>query len=106
MPNAQERDVMKKKSKSSIKLSANRLRKIVLEEKNKFYETLELKASSPEAAAKKTKEVDADSYAGSLSKAIDHVRALKIKESQLKNNLKATISEKKRFVNAILKSLK
>ena len=97
---------MKKKSKTSIKLSAAKLRKIVLEEKNKFYETLELKTSSPADAEKKTKEVDADDYAGTLSKAINHVKALKIKESQLKNNLKVTISEKKRFVNAILKSLK
>jgi|ETNmetMinimDraft_2_1059921.scaffolds.fasta_scaffold155809_1 hypothetical protein len=97
---------MKKKSKKSIKLSAKRLRKIVLEEKTKFYETLELKTSSPEDAAKKTKEVDAGDYAGTLSKALDHVRALKIKESRLKNNLQNTISEKKRFVNAILKSLK
>jgi len=63
------------------KLTAKRLHSLVLEEKARYNCDLEKEA-------KKTKKVEADGYADTLEKDIDHLAALKIKEAQKKIELK------------------
>jgi hypothetical protein len=74
-----------------MKLSSSVLRRIIAEEAAKF------KKETPEAAAKDTKEVDADEYADTLEKHVDMMKALKIEESRLERRLKK-IREEKRHV--------
>jgi hypothetical protein len=68
------------------------LRKIVLEERAKLMEVLETGKEHPEDVT--PDETDADGYAGTLEKDIDHYKALKIHEARLRRQL-GKISEAK-----------
>lgn len=63
------------------KLSIGQLKKIIAEEKAAHIVDVE-------KHAKKTKEVEADEYADTLEKEIDHAKAMKIKEAKLVSELK------------------
>lgn len=80
------------------KLTSDYLLKLVLEEKEKYEKDLK-------AAAKKTREVDADEFADTLEKEIDHLAVLKIKETMARNELKA-IQEQREAVKKRIRSLK
>lgn len=83
----------------NIKLTPSLLRKIVLEEKRKIYETLEQgKEESEKVAAEET---DADELADSLEKDIDFMAALKIQESMLKKKYKKVQVAKRRLYKKI-----
>lgn len=73
--------------KKPRKLTLPMLRRLVLEEKEKYEKDLK-------AAAKKTREVDADEYADTLEKKVDHLAMLKIKESKLVESLRAIRRQK------------
>jgi len=68
------------------------LRKIVLEERAKLAEVLETGKEHPEDIS--PDETDADGYADTLEKDIDHYKALKIHEAKLRRQL-AKVSEAK-----------
>jgi hypothetical protein len=86
----------------SVKLTPALLRKIVLEEKARMIREA---SSDPIASGKahpsdvSVPEVDADGYAETLEKDIDHMKALKIQEARLAAKLKR-IQEAKRRIRA------
>jgi hypothetical protein len=82
---------------SVVKLTPELLRKIVLEEKEKYEKDVK-------AAAKNTREVEADEYADTLEKKIDHLAALKIKESNLRRELAAVVEQRVTIMKALKES--
>lgn len=54
------------------------------------------------AAAKKTKEVDADEYPNTLEKDIDHLAVLKVREAKARKYLKKIQEERKRIKKRVL----
>ena len=82
-----------------IKLTPALLRKLVMEEKKKIQESLEQGEESVEKVD--AEEVDADEFADSLEKDIDHIAALKIQESILKRKYAKVKAAKKRLVKKI-----
>jgi hypothetical protein len=82
-----------------IKLTPTLLRKLVMEEKKKIQESLEQGEESVEKV--KADEVDADGYADSIEKDIDHIAVLKIQESILKRKYAKVKAAKKRLVKKI-----
>jgi len=69
------------------RITPNFLKKIIVQEARKLrLETLETGVTDPEKV--KAEEVDADEFADSLAKDIDHIKVLKIKENRLRKNLK------------------
>ena len=69
------------------RITPNFLKKIIIEEARKLrLETLETGVTDPEKV--KAEETDADEFADSLAKDIDHIKDLKIKENRLRKNLK------------------
>jgi len=69
------------------RITPNFLKKIIIEEARKLrLETLETGVTDPEKV--KAEETDADEFADSLAKDIDHIKVLKIKENRLRKNLK------------------
>ena len=60
------------------RLTPQMLRKMVLQEKKRVRETLELGIEDVEKAAAKTPEVDADKQADTLEKDVDFLKVLKI----------------------------
>ena len=87
------------------KLTNNVLRKMINEEKRKLRETLELGLKHPEEAAKRTKEVAADKYAGTLEDCVNHYKLMKLKEAKLKKDLKRIQETKRRLKRRLLKNL-
>jgi hypothetical protein len=87
----------------TMKLTPALLRKIVLEEKARMMR--EAAGVDPIASGKahpsdiKPSEVDADGYAETLEKDIDHIKVLKIKEARLARQLRK-IQETKRLLRA------
>lgn len=73
-----------------IKLSVAALQKIIAEEKGKLGPIGDV-TKEP----KKTKEVNADEYAGTLEKEIDHLKAMKVKEASMIKDLKKLREEMK-----------
>lgn len=82
------------------------LMKLINEEKEKLNETLEMGASHPSQVAKKTKEVDADSYASTLEQCVDHYKMCKLKEAKLIRDLKKIQEIKQQLKTRLLKELK
>lgn len=78
------------------KLTARRLHKLVLEEKEKYEKDLK-------AAAKKTKKVEADEFADTLEKDIDHLAVLKIKETQARLELKKIQEQRAKIAKKLSK---
>lgn len=87
------------------KLTPQLLRKMVLQEKRKVQETLELGDEEVEKAAAKTPEVDADDQANTLEKDVDFLKALKIQERKYAVKLKRIQEAKTKLKRRILKKL-
>lgn len=77
-------------------LTSDYLYKLVMEEKEKYEKDVK-------AAAKATRVVDADEYADTLEKEVDHLAVLKIKEAQAKVALKKIQEQKSAARRRILK---
>jgi len=87
------------------KLTRSILNKLINEEKLKLLEALEQGAKSPEAAAKKTREVDADKMADTLASDLDHYKAMKIHEEKLVKQLKSIREAKARLKKRLLSNI-
>jgi len=86
------------------RITPNFLKKIIIEEARKLrLETLETGVTDPEKV--KAEEVDADEFADSLAKDIDHIKVLKIKENRLRKNLKKIQAIKSQLRRRIQKSI-
>ena len=88
------------------KLTPSLLKKMVLRERSRMLETLELGEENVEKAAGKTEEVDADEMAGSIEQDVDWMKALKIKESRLRRDLRKINEVKKKLRARVLKRMK
>jgi hypothetical protein len=83
-------------------LTPSLLRKIVLEERAKLMEVLETGKEHPEDVS--PDETDADGYADTLEKDIDHYKALKIHEARLRRQLSKVSEAKVRVGRKIRKN--
>ncbi len=82
------------------------LRRIVLEERRKLAETSDPVAAGVEDPEKvSAEEVDADDQANTLEKDIDHIKALKIQETRLRNKLKKVSKARRVARSKFLKKL-
>tara|TARA_R110002060_G_scaffold25137_8_gene34291 strand:+ start:1585 stop:1866 length:282 start_codon:yes stop_codon:yes gene_type:complete len=88
------------------KLTPSLLKKMVLRERSRMLETLELGEENVAKAAGKTEEVDADEMAGSIEQDVDWMKALKIKESRLRRDLRKINEVKKKLRARVLKRMK
>ena len=89
-----------------VKVTSSVLRRLINEEKRRIMETLELGASTPEEAAKKTQVVDASGYPKSLGAAVDHYKLMKIQEAKLIRQLKKLREAKAKVEKKLLNSIK
>jgi hypothetical protein len=81
-------------------LTPDMLRSVILEEMKKINEEKKLK--SVEDKAKETKELgDAGDYADTLEKHIDMLKALKVKETKLRAQLKSIDEQKAKLIRKI-----
>lgn len=87
------------------KLTKEYLRRLVMEERARLNETLEMKARHPSEVAKKTRQVDASDYASSLEQAMDYYRMCKLKETKLINDLKKLQEVKKELKKRLLRNI-
>lgn len=86
------------------KLTPKMLRSLVLQERRKLQrEVLEQGVEDSEKV--KAEEVDADGYAGSLEKDIDHMKVLQIKEQRLKKQLRKIMESRKVLRKRIISKL-
>lgn len=89
------------------KLTIPLLRQLVLEEKAKILaeakKSKKGKMVDPESVASKTREIDADEYADTLEKHVDHLAMLKIKESKLLDELAMIRNQKDRVRRRIVR---
>ena len=94
-------------SRRARKLTPAILRKIVLQEKRRIMrETSDPVAAGIEDPEKvDAEEVDAADQAGSLEKDIDHMKALKVHERNLRLKLKKIQEAKKRVRNRVIRKL-
>ena len=87
----------------AIKLTESILKKLIMEEKQKLHETLEMKQSHPSKV--KAREVKVDGFADTLEAKIDHYKAMKLHESELMQQYiklrEARIQLKKRLLNEL-----
>lgn len=88
-----------------IKITPATIRRLVKEERSRLNETLELKAKHPSDVAKKVREVDATSYADTLSKCMNYYQACKIKEAKMIEDLKKIQEVKRELKRHILKGI-
>ena len=80
------------------------LRSLVIQERRKLQrEVLEQGVEDSEKV--KAEEVEADGYAGSLEKDIDHMKVLQIKEDRLKKQLRKIMESRKILRKRIIKKL-
>ena len=87
------------------KLTKSLIRKLINEEKAKLLETLEQGAKTPADAAKKAREVDADTMADTLASDRDHYKQMKIHEERLVKQLKSIREAKDRLKARLLKNI-
>lgn len=94
-------------SKRARKLTPAILRTIVLQEKRRMMrETSDPVAAGIEDPEKvSADETDADEYADSLEKDIDHMKALKVHERKLKTKLRKIQEAKKKIRNRVVRKL-
>jgi hypothetical protein len=92
-------------SRQNKKLTSAKLRKIIAEERARLNETLEMGLSHPSDVSKKTREVDADSYAETLENCCNWYQMCKLQEAKLEKELKIIKEAKKRLKKRILKSI-
>ena len=79
-----------------MKLTNRLLRRIIEEEVAKFGDM-----ESTEDRASDAEETDADSYATSLEKKIDYMKALKIEENRLRRRLSKINETKRRIARSL-----
>ncbi len=86
------------------RLTPGILRKIVMEERSRVMNESDPIVQGIEDPEKvSADEVDADEYAGSLEKDLDHLKALKIQEKKLRRQLKKISEAKKVLVSRLIK---
>jgi hypothetical protein len=87
----------------AIKLTESILKKLIMEEKQKLHETLEMKQTHPSKV--KAREVKVDGFADTLEAKIDHYKAMKLHESELMQQYiklrEARIQLKKRLLSEL-----
>lgn len=88
-----------------VNVTPNLIKRLVLEERQKLNETLELKLKRPEDVHKKVREVDATGYADTLSQCMDYYQMCKLKESKLIKDLKNLQEVKRELKARILKGI-
>ena len=94
-------------SSKTRKLTPNMLRKMVLEEKARIMretsDPIEAGVEDPEKV--NADETEAEEYADTLAKDIDHIKALKIEEDKLRVHYKKIQEVKKALKKRIIKKL-
>ncbi len=88
-----------------IEITPENIKKIVLEERQKLNETLEMKMKHPSDTHKKVKEIGPSDYSNSLSKCMDYYQMCKLKESKLIKELKTLQEVKKELKKRIIKGI-
>ena len=97
---------MSRRNRKMKKLTPSVLRKLVLQERRRILETSDPIADGVEDPSYvHAEEVDADDLAGSLEKDLDHLKALKIKEANLRRELREVYETRKRLGRRVLKAL-
>ncbi|HIL97224.1 MAG TPA: hypothetical protein EYG51_15105 [Pseudomonadales bacterium] len=95
-----------RRSKKVRKLTPQMLRRLVLSERRRIRETSDPIAAGIEDVEKvSADEVDADKFADTLEKDIDHLKVLKIQERKLFRTLKKVNSAKKRIKRRLLRKI-
>ena len=92
-----------RKSRKSIKLTPMILRKMIQEEKRRSRLAETLEQGEEESTKVDAEEVDADAYADSLEKDLDHLKVLKISESKVRETLKKIMGKKKSLLRKLSK---
>jgi len=88
-----------------VEITPATIRRLVKEERTRLNETLELKMKHPSDVHKKVREVDATSYADTLSKCMNYYQACKIKEAKMIEELKRLQEVKRELKSRILKGI-
>ena len=96
---------MSRNRERMVKITPATIRRLVKEERKRLNETLELKMKHPSEVHKKVREVDATSYADTLSQCMNYYQACKIKESKLIEELKTLQEVKRELKYRILKGI-
>ena len=92
-------------SRRNRKLTTATLRRIIAEERARLNETLEMGLSHPSEAPKRTREVDAHKYAGTLEACMDYYKMCKLKEEKLIKQLRLVQEAKRRLKKKMLRNL-
>ena len=85
------------------KITPNLLKRIVVEEARKLQAEAITGGDLEPTEKVDAEEVDADEYADSLEKDIDHIKVLKIQEKKLVKRIKKIRETKQRLANRIAK---
>jgi hypothetical protein len=89
-----------------MKLTSELLRKIVAEETAKMRRTRQAEAKGlgkmKDVEGVKADEVDADEYAGTLERKVDHAKALKTEEARLMRRLANIREQRRRLVRELV----
>ncbi len=96
---------MSRNRERMVEVTPRTIRRLVREERARLNETLELKLKHPSDVHKKVREVDATSYADTLSKCMNYYQACKIKESKMIEELKRLQEVKRELKSRILKGI-
>ena len=96
---------MSRNRERMVEVTPRTIRRLVREERARLNETLELKLKHPSDVHKKVREVDATSYADTLSKCMNYYQACKIKESKMIEGLKRLQEVKRELKSRILKGI-
>jgi len=95
---------MRNRRRRVRKLTPNLLRRIVMEERTRVLRENDPIVQGIEDPEKvDAEEVDADEYANTLEKDLDHLKALKIQESRLRKQLGRISTAKKILVRRLAK---
>lgn len=85
-------------------ITPTQLKNIIIAEAKKIQETLEQGKDDPTKV--RAEEVDPEDLADTLAKNVDHMKALKIKETRLRTELAKVENRKKAVRSKIMKGLK
>ena len=96
---------MSRNREKTVKITPAIIKKLVIEERARLNETLELKLKHPSDVSRKTKEVEASDYAGSLAKCMNYYQACKIKEEKMIEDLKRLQEIKRELKRRIIKGI-
>ena len=96
---------MSRNRERTIKITPDTIKRLVLEERARLDETLELKLKHPSDAANKTREVGPSDYAGTLSKCMNYYQACKIREEKMIEDLKRLQEIKRELKRRIINGI-